>query len=136
MLGSDLVCHAVAMADTLGEQLAKAMVAKDRDALLALLADEVDFKALTPGRFWEASSSAQVIDEIVLGRWFEPTDHLEAVERAESGEVEGRHKVTYLLRGTNGDGPFVVEQQAYYDVEDEKIAWMRVLCSGYRTLTA
>ena len=124
------------MADTLGEQLAKAMVAKDRDALLALLADDLDFKALTPGRFWEATSGAQLVDEIVLGRWFGPSDHLEAVERAESGEVEGRHRVTYLLRGTNGDGPFVVEQQAYYDVAGDRIAWLRVLCSGYRSLTA
>jgi hypothetical protein len=123
------------MADTLGEQMAKAMVAKDREGLLALLADDLDFKALTPGRFWEASSAAQLVDEIVFGRWFEPSDHLEAVDRAESGEVEGRHKVTYLLRGSNGDGPFVVEQQAYYDVEGDRITWLRVLCSGYRSLT-
>lgn len=124
------------MADTLGEQLAKAMVAKDRDALLALLVDDLDFKALTPGRFWEASSAAQLVDEIVLGTWFDTSDHLEAVEHAEPGEVEGRHKVTYLLRGTNDDGPFVVEQQAYYDVEGDRIAWLRVLCSGFRSLTA
>lgn len=124
------------MADTLGAQLAKAMVAKDREGLLALLAEDLDFKALTPGRFWEATSAAQLVDEIVLGRWFTPSDHLDAVEHVESGEVEGRHKVTYLLRGTNGDGPFVVEQQAYYDVDGDRIAWLRVLCSGYRSLTA
>jgi ketosteroid isomerase-like protein len=124
------------MADTLGEQLAKSMVAKDRDGLLAVLADDVDFKALTPGRFWEASTAVELVDEIVLRRWFEPSDRLEAVERTESGEVEGRHKVTYLLRGTNDDGPFVVEQQAYYDVDGGRIAWLRVLCSGFRSLTA
>ena len=124
------------MADTLGEQLAKAIVAKDRDGILALLADDVDFKALTPGRFWEASSAAAVVDEVVLGRWFGPSDRLEAVEQATSGSIEGRHQVTYRMRGTNDDGPFVVEQQAYYDVVDDRIAWMRVLCSGFRPVTA
>ncbi len=123
------------MGDLLGEQLAKAMVSKDAGALRAVLADDVDFKALTPGRFWEASSATEVIDDIVLGRWFGPSDHLEAVERVDSGEVEGRHKVTYCLRGTNGEGPFLVEQHAYYDVAGDKIAWLRVVCSGFRPLT-
>jgi hypothetical protein len=122
--------------DSLGEQLAKAMVAKDGDALRAVLADDIDFRALTPGRFWESTSAGEVVDEIVLGKWFEPSDHLEAIEHVESGVVEGRHKVTYRLRGTNDDGPFIVEQQAYYDVDGDRIAWLRVMCSGFRSLTA
>jgi hypothetical protein len=120
---------------TLGEQLAKAMVAKDGDALRRVLADDVDFRAMTPGRFWEASSAAEVIDEIILRKWFSANDHLEALEQVESGEVGGRDKVTYLLRGINGDGPFLVEQVAYYDVVDDRIAWIRVACSGYRAIT-
>lgn len=123
------------MGVTLGEQLAKGIVAKDADALRRVLADDIDFRAMTPGRFWEATSAAEVVDEIVLGRWFEPTDHLDALERVDGGEVGGREKVTYLLRGHNDDGPFLVEQHAYYDVVDDRIAWLRVACSGYRTIT-
>jgi hypothetical protein len=128
--------HAGGVGETLGEQLAKAMVAKDADALRRVLADDVDFRAMTPGKFWEARSAAEVVDDIILRRWFSPTDHTEALESCVAGEVGGRHKVTYLLRGRNGDGPFQVEQHAYYDVVDDRIAWLRVACSGYRPITA
>jgi hypothetical protein len=30
------------------------------------------------------------------------------------------------------DGPFVVEQQAYYEERDGRIGWMRVVCSEFR----
>ena len=30
-------------------------------------------------------------------------------------------------------GPFVVEQQAYLSERDERIGWMRVVCSGFRS---
>ena len=124
------------MGVTLGEQLAKGIVAKDAGTLRQVLADDVDFKALTPGRFWEASSADEVIDDIILRRWFSIDDHLEALESVDSGEVGGRQKVTYLLRGHNGDGRFLVEQVVYYDVVDDRIAWLRLACSGYRTITA
>lgn len=32
------------------------------------------------------------------------------------------------------DCDWVVEQEAYYDVADGKIAWMIVLCGGYQPL--
>jgi len=123
------------MGPNLGEQLAKAIVAKDPDAMRRVLADDVDFRAMTPGKFWEASSAAEVVDNIILARWFSPADHLEALDRVDAGEVGGREKVTYLLRGHNEDGPFLVEQYAYYDVVDDRIAWLRIGCSGYRTIT-
>ncbi len=43
-----------------------------------------------------------------------------------------RQTVSYRFRGHNDDGPFLVEQQAYLTEEDGRIAWMRVLCSGFR----
>jgi hypothetical protein len=41
-----------------------------------LLADEIDFRALTPGRDWSANTPSQVADEIFLDRWFEPSDEI------------------------------------------------------------
>ncbi len=32
----------------------------------------MDFRALTPGRVWDASTPDAVIDEVILGSWFEP----------------------------------------------------------------
>jgi hypothetical protein len=40
---------------TLGEQFARALAAKDFGRVAELLDPEVDFRGMTPRRFWEAS---------------------------------------------------------------------------------
>ena len=50
---------------TAGEHFARALAAKDSAALCALLADPVDFQALTPGRHWQATTGRQVAAEHV-----------------------------------------------------------------------
>lgn len=123
-------------AGTLGEQFARRLAAKDRDGLVALFADGVDFRALTPGKFWEASEPAQIVDDIVLGRWFEPTDEIESLESVDTGAVVDRGRVAYRLKVRNADGLHLVEQQAYLDASDGRITWLRILCSGYQPLPA
>jgi hypothetical protein len=73
-----------------------------------------------------------VVDDILLGRWFEPSDHIEELCSVTDGSMADRSHVAYRLRVRNDDGEFLVEQQAYYMVEDGMISWMRVRCSGYR----
>lgn len=124
------------MSDRLGEQLAHAMANKDADALLAVLAPDLDFKAMTPGRFWEATTAKELVEDVVLGKWLEPTDHIDELVSVEVGSVVDRATVTYRLRGHNGDGPFLVEQRAYFDVEDGQITWLRIMCSGFRPLSS
>ena len=116
---------------TIGGEFAQALAARDFDRIAGLLHPEVDFRALTPRRFWEATSPRQVVDEI-LTTWFEESDVVDEVLSIESGGVADREHVAYRFQGHNPDGPFVVEQQAYYTQRDGRIDWMRVLCSGYR----
>ncbi len=120
------------METLLGEQFAAAIARKDAPALLALLDPQVDFRALTPGRFWETSSARELVDDVIFGRWFEPTDHIESIESIESGIVGDRHRVAYQLRVVNDDGPFLVEQQAYFEVAGDRITMLRIMCSGFR----
>jgi hypothetical protein len=122
------------MSEPIGERFARAIAAKDAPALRRLLAPQVDFRALTPGRFWEADSAAEVVDEVILGHWFESTDRIEAVEAIENDRVVDRERVGYRFRVRNADGPFLVEQQAYLGVEDDAITWLRIVCSGYRPI--
>src|SRR6478752_7110577 len=56
-----------------GRSWVEAVAAKDHDAVRALLAPDVDFRALTPGRPWEATTSDAVL-EIVFGHEFEGTE--------------------------------------------------------------
>ena len=116
----------------LGESFARAIAAKDREGLLAILHDEVNFRGLTPSRNWAADDSRTVVDDIVLGAWFEPSDVIEQLEEVTTGQVSDRSRVAYRLRIHSGGETFLCEQQAYFAVDGDRIGWLRVLCSGFR----
>jgi hypothetical protein len=116
---------------TLGTQFATALAKKDFDAVRELLHPEVDFRGMTPSRFWEATDRDAVVAE-VLEQWFEPSDDVESLDSIEIDEVVDRERVGYRFSITNPEGRFIVEQQAYLSERDGKIGWMRVVCSGFR----
>ena len=66
------------MSDDLGEALARAIAAKDHERVLGLLHPELDFRAMTPGRVWDATSPQDVVDALKL--WFEDSDDIERIE--------------------------------------------------------
>jgi hypothetical protein len=118
------------MTDSLGLRLARALADKDEAALRGVLADEVDFRGLTPGRAWEAGSPDGVVD-IALGHWFQDKDRIVAEEVTEGSPVGDTARVSYRFDIDNPDGAHVVEQQVYYRGTD-RIDYARVVCSGYR----
>lgn len=69
----------------LGQQFAEALGRKDHAALKSLLAANVDFCAMTPGKFWETANANEVVDAMFLGAWFEPEDHITSIRSVESG---------------------------------------------------
>jgi hypothetical protein len=89
---------------------------------------------MTPNRVWEVTSAEELVDEVILGKWFDDSDHIDAVENIEASTVVDRHRVGYRFRVTNPDGTFAVEQQAYYGVANDQIDWLRIMCSGYRRI--
>jgi hypothetical protein len=116
---------------TLGADFAAALAAKDSDRILELMHPEIDFRAMTPSRFWEAADREAVLS-VLLRQWFEDSDEIEALGRLESDAFADRERVGYRFSVRNPDGRFLVEQQAYLSERDGRIGWMRVLCSGYR----
>jgi len=116
----------------LGVRLAQAIASKDSEALTALLDPEVDFRALTPRKFWEATRPDEVL-EILFDNWFEDSDHIdELVDVRHGDDVEDTHEVGYRLAITNPVGAHTVEQQAYYRTDGDRISYLRVMCSGFR----
>jgi hypothetical protein len=116
---------------TLGAEFARALAVKDFGRVSDLLHPEIDFRALTPRRTWEASDPDAVISG-VLREWFADSDEIEALERLESDAFADRERVGYRFSVRNPDGRFLVEQQAYLSARDGRIGWMRVVCSGFR----
>src|SRR5664280_301486 len=119
------------MTTTVGEHFARA-VAKDSGRLRSLLADEVDFEALTPRRHWTASTSKEAVDDIILKYWFGPDDDIHDVRSVSVGQVADLQRVSYRFGIRRGGQEDVLEQQAYYSSDGEHITWMRIVCSGYR----
>ena len=114
----------------LGAEFANAVAAKDHDRIRALIHPEVDFLAMTPGEFWDASCPDEIVG--VLEEWFGEDDLIEGVELLERDGFADRQRVGYRLRVLRPAGQYLVEQQAYLSERDGQIGWLRIMCSGFR----
>lgn len=119
------------MPTDLGERFARTVAAQDAAALKELLAPRVSFRALTPGRCWESDDADTVVDEVILGSWFSPECSITRILKVDCATVGSVGRVGYRLQAKLPDGDFIVEQQAYLRVENDKISWLRILCSGF-----
>jgi len=119
------------MTTSAGEQFAQALAAKDGARMKDLLAPSVDFRAMTPGRFWEGSEAAAIVDDTILGTWFAPDRVITGLVSVETDTVAAVDRVGYRLAVRRPDGEFTVEQQAYYATEDGRISWLRIMCTGF-----
>jgi len=119
-----------------GERFAQALAQQDTDALCAVLADTVDFQALTPRRHWQASTGRQAAEEIILGMWFDAGTQILDLCSVVTGRVADCEHVAYRMRVREDGDDYLVEQQAYYRTEGPRISWMRILCSGFRPIAA
>ncbi|MEP7055132.1 MAG: hypothetical protein ABI912_07770 [Actinomycetota bacterium] len=120
------------MTGELGTAFARAVAEKDDARVLELLHPEVDFRGMTPGRVWEATGPGDVLT--ALHFWFDEHDLIEDIDAIESDSFADRQRVGYRLRVRNNDGLYLVEQQAYLSERDGRISWLRIMCSGFRSI--
>jgi hypothetical protein len=118
--------------DSLARDFAEALGAKDAERLRSLFAPDINFTAMTPSRFWESRDAAQIVDEFMLGTWFDPSDDITAIASIDTETVAQRERVIYQFHVTNSDGRFLVEQIAYVEDNGEQITWLRIMCAGYQ----
>ncbi|HEY2053863.1 MAG TPA: hypothetical protein VGH14_08020 [Solirubrobacterales bacterium] len=116
---------------SLGSSFAAALASKDFDRIRDLLHPEIDFRALTPRRFWEGEDPEAVVSG-ALRVWFEDSDEIIELLHVETDAFADRERVGYRFLVRNPEGLFEVEQQAYISEREGRIGWMRTLCSGYR----
>jgi hypothetical protein len=115
---------------TIGSTFARALAEKDVERLRSLLHPQIEFRALTPNRVWEADDPDGVLDT-VFGHWFEDSDRIMELEAIETEPVADRERLLYRVSVENPEGRWVVEQQGYLTEQDGQIGWMRLVCSGY-----
>jgi hypothetical protein len=108
----------------------EAILARDVARAAALLHPEIDFRAMTPNRVWEAEGPKGV--EAILREWFEdPDEDVHRIEATETVAIKDTFRVGWLVQISDADGPHVFEQQAYVREREGRIDWMRVMCSGW-----
>jgi hypothetical protein len=116
--------------ELLGAAFALALARRDFAQLAELLCPDIEFRALTPRRAWEAATVPDTLH--ILGTWFDVATVVDDVLAVRTHAVGDRHCVTYRFAGEQPQGRFVVEQHAYYTEREERVGWMRLLCSGFR----
>lgn len=119
------------MTDPIGERFARALADKDAPALKALFRRDVDFRAMTPGRFWEASDPDAIVDQTMLGTWFDPDRRITETLSVDTDSLGPISRVGYRFLVDRPDGQFTVEQQAYYETAGDQISWLRIMCTGF-----
>jgi hypothetical protein len=118
------------MSASLGRAFAEAFTDGDEQRVRQLLSAEVDFKALTPNKSWQASGPAAVVSEVIRP-WLVDAEAIDELMEVTSHEFADTESVTYRWRGRDAEGPYVCEQHAYLTQRDGSIDWMRVVCSGF-----
>ncbi|HEU4998030.1 MAG TPA: hypothetical protein VFT68_03725 [Lapillicoccus sp.] len=116
---------------TVAERFVQAYTGHNRADLLGVLAPDVDFRGMTPGRFWEASTAEDLVDN-VLFHWIDVHDVVQQVLALDRDWMADREHVSFRLSVHTPDGHHLVEQQAYLMVDDGLISWLRMMCSGFR----
>ncbi len=107
--------------------------ARDFDAVVATLTDDVRFRALLPGRVLDLHDRDAV--RATFETWFGGAERWDLVE-AVVGDVGGRLHLRWRLSVTHprvGPGDLLVEQQVYADAgPDGRLSDVALLCTGFR----
>jgi hypothetical protein len=118
---------------SLGADLAHAIAGQDATALRSLISTPVNFRAVTPKRFWDAETAVEVAD-VILGIWFGPDKVVTDISGLATDRVGDVEKVSYRLRVDLESGPSVIEQVIYYTGLHGQVVDLWLVCSGFRPL--
>ena len=113
----------------LGEQFLSALGSRDFDRIETLFSDDAAFRALTPSSVYEVSGPTESVG--LLRKWMGNATEFEIVASTVEPVVDRLH-VSYRIRLWENDRWSIVEQKTYCRVEDDRIAAMNLVCSGFR----
>ena len=118
------------------EKFVAALLTKDREALLGLLARGVKMQGTAPGKTWQCHDSLHLVDEILLGEIFGRDVEIEELVGARFETVLDQNSASYRLLLRQGGQQLACEQQAFFDIKDEVIYGLHLSCSGFASTAA
>ncbi|KQT92043.1 hypothetical protein ASG49_08670 [Marmoricola sp. Leaf446] len=118
-------------APPVAQRFVEAIVAKDRDALLELMAPRVRMRGMAPGRTWDSDDATTLVDDVLLGDFFGPQTEITGCRWSRTGAVEDVNSASYQLEMRKDGVDLVCEQHTFFDVEAGRIHALHLMCSGF-----
>jgi hypothetical protein len=115
----------------LGRRLIDGIVAHDWQAITDCFEPDARLRAVVPKEspFRDRVGAEEAAEQ--LRRWFGDADVTELMSSTIE-PMEDRVRVAYRIHEHEPDGWYVVEQQAYLTAGAHGIAFMNLVCSGFR----
>lgn len=116
---------------SVAQRFVDAIVAQDREALLALMAPRVRMRGMAPGRTWDSSDAETLVDEVLLGDFFGPQTEITGLTWADTGHVQDVNSASYQVQMRKDGVDMECVQHTFFDVEAGRIHGLHLLCSGF-----
>jgi ketosteroid isomerase-like protein len=118
-------------AEEVGRSFVDALARRDWASLERCFAPDVQFQAVVPNAarpFRDKPDASSAVEQI--RKWFSDADPL-VLAHSEVGMIADRLAIRYRFTGHEPDGDFVVEQDAFAEVDGGRVTSMRLVCSGF-----
>jgi TusA-related sulfurtransferase len=130
IVGDEQQAPAGNLAPSLGESFIHELAAQDFRSLELLYQPAARFRAVVPSGKYQGKTAGEAV--AVLRDWFGSCDSIQILQST-SRLVFDRLYLSYQLRfHDREDGWQVAEQHAYCIVQEDRIADMWLICSGFR----
>ena len=116
---------------SVAQRFVDAIVAQDREGLLALMAPRVRMRGMAPGRTWDSSDAETLVDEVLLGDFFGPETEITGLTWSSTGHVQDINSASYQLQMRKDGVDLECVQHTFFDVEAGRIHGLHLLCSGF-----
>ena len=112
----------------------EALSHRDFAALGATFAEDGRLRGLMPSVTRECEGRESIAERFRI--WNADLDEFEVLD-SEVVEMADLMRIQWRVRGSDEeDGLSVYEQTAYVGIQGERIAWMNLVCSGHRPISA
>ncbi len=117
------------MSPTVSQRLIAAITNQDEAAIAACFSEDASFRALIPSGLRERAGATEAA--ALIAAWFEDSTEMELLDE-HSDEVGDRFHISYRFTGIEDGERYVVEQQVFCTVAENRIERADLLCSGFR----
>jgi len=113
------------------QRFVEALAERNHEGVADCFAGDIQFRALIPPGLTEAAGSAEAT--ALFMSWWGDSDRFRLISSSSEG-IADKTRVTYTIQGREAGEWYACQQQAFCIVNDDKMATLDILCSGFRPI--